>query len=91
MTDLKQLAEQIVDAIKEGIEQVPMSERLWRAKEIAVYMRRTERQVAERTVYLPGFPKPIRIPTGNGSKGHPLWKAREIVEWVEKHQERRAA
>ena len=91
MTDLKQLAEQIADAIKEGIEQVPMDYRLWTAKQIADYMRRTERQVAERTVYLPGFPKPIRLPVSNGGKGRPLWKAREVVEWVERHQERRAA
>lgn len=91
MTDLQQLAEQIAEAIKEGVEQVPMDYRLWTTRQIADYMRRTERQVAERTVYLPGFPKSIRLPTESGSKGRPLWKAREVIEWVEKHQERRVA
>lgn len=91
MTDLEQLAERITAAIHNGIEQVPIDYRLWTAKQIADYMRRTERQVAERTVYLPTFPKPIRLPTGSGSKGHPLWKAIEVINWVEKHQERKAA
>lgn len=91
MTDLQQLAEQIAGAIKEGIEQVPMDYRLWTARQIAEYMRRTERVVSERVICLPGFPKPIRIPTESGSKGRPLWKAREVIEWVEKHQEKRAA
>lgn len=91
MTDLQQLAEQIADAIKEGIEQVPMDYRLWTTRQIANYMRRSMRQVEDRIVQLPGFPQAIRLPTENGSKGRPLWKAREVIDWAEKHQEKRAA
>lgn len=91
MTEIEQLVERIAVAINSSMEQVPIDYRLWTVKQIANYMRRSEKVTGERMVYLPGFPKPIRLPTKDGSKGHPLWKAREVIEWVERHQERKAA
>ena len=66
---------------------LPIDIQLWSATEIAEYLRREERTVAEKIVFLPDFPKPIRIPTPEGRKGHRLFKAIEVIRWAESHQE----
>jgi hypothetical protein len=34
------------------------------------------------------FPKSYRLPSKTG-RGHPRWKAEEIVDWVELYREKR--
>lgn len=70
---------------------IPLSIDLWGAKEIAAYIKQSERSVIERVVSYPGFPQAIRLPTQRGTKGYPRWKAAEVIAWVEKHQEQRTA
>lgn len=64
---------------------------LWDADTIATYLMVTPRQVTERIVVMPDFPNAIRLPTITGSKGHPRWKAVEVIAWVHQYRERRAA
>ena len=46
----------------------------------------------ERITALPGFPQAIRLPVmGSKGRGQPLWKAREVIAWAEKHPENRIA
>lgn len=89
MTDIiEQLAEALANHIQSPI---PLSVDLWSVKEIAAYLKQNVRNVCDRVVTLPGFPQAIRIPTQRGTKGYPRWKAVEVIEWVEKYQEKRAA
>lgn len=67
-----------------------MSE-LWTIEDIALFIKRKKRYVGERMVNMPGFPQAIRLPAPTGGRGNPLWKANEIVEWVDRFQEKRAA
>lgn len=70
---------------------VPAEARLWSADEIAAYLSVGRRTAAEKIVMLPGFPQPIRLPVVSGGRGHPRWKAAEVMAWAEQFQERRAA
>lgn len=88
-----ELIDRFAEAVVERIPQpVPMSVRLWDAKTIAAYLHRSPAVVMERIVTLPGFPPPFRLPTQTEkSKGQPLWKAVEVVAWVEGHRATSAA
>lgn len=66
-----------------------MSE-LWTINHISDYLHISVSSLRNRVINAPGFPQAIRIKTTEG-RGSPLWKADEIVEWVEMHQERRVA
>lgn len=75
---------------------LPVSVTLWDAERIAEYLVRSPRVVRERVVTLPGFPKPIRIPSvqsgkhaGKGGRGKalPRWKAAEVIAWAESYRE----
>ena len=63
----------------------PVDIALWEISDIAAYLHRNEKVVGERIVTLPGFPQAIRLPTGNQGRGNPLWKAQEVIDWVEKY------
>jgi prophage regulatory protein len=87
-TMINELAAAIAQQIPAAI---PLSVDLWSTNEIAAYLKRGRREVAERIVALPGFPQAIRLPTTNRTKSHPLWKAVEVIAWTERHQEKRTA
>lgn len=60
---------------------------LWSAEDIAGYLRRASpRVVTDRIVKAPDFPKPTQLPSPKG-KGHPLYKAIEVVQYIEKFRE----
>lgn len=63
---------------------IPLAVDLWSNAEIAAYLKVDQRQVSERYSCLPGFPRAIRI----GGKGHPRYRAAEVIEWVEGQMER---
>lgn len=72
------------------IPSIPFELVLWDAEDIAGYLRRDSvRTVRERLMHEPDFPKPVRLPTQKG-KGHPLYKAIEVVQYVEKFKEKAA-
>ncbi len=66
---------------------IPIEVDLWDAVHVAAYLKQSRRTAAEKTVFLAGFPAPVRLPSASGGKGHPLWIAREVVVWAERHQE----
>lgn len=79
--DISMLAAEIVKLMPPPI---PIEVAMWDGDMIALYMRRNARTVKEKVVMHPTFPKPYRI-TANA---HPLWKASEVIEWVEQHKEK---
>lgn len=68
---------------------LPVSVDLWDIERIAAYLKRSIKVVRDEVVQLPGFPRPIRIPTSK--RPHPLYKAREVVKWAESHQAEKTA
>ena len=64
---------------------------LWSAAEIAAYLKISPRQVTERMVLIPSFPRAIRLPAFGGGRSRPRWKGAEVVAWVERHQEKKRA
>ncbi len=67
---------------------MPLANDLWDVATIAKYLKRNEASVRERITPLPSFPKAIRLPSKSGV-GRPLYKATEVIAWVEKHKEKR--
>lgn len=88
MTPQEDLIDQLATALSARIRPVlPPEIDLWSGKEIADYLKVGARQVLERYAPLPSFPRAIRLPTPDGSKGQPRWKADEVIAWAERHQE----
>lgn len=85
--DLTPITEAIEQLGKQTI--IPLDKRLWNADDCAAYLRETTKQFLERIACLPQFPKRISYPTASGSRSRPKWKAIEVIDWAEKHQERR--
>lgn len=67
---------------------IPVDIDLWDVATIARLLKRSESQVRNRMICLPDFPKAIRLPVAGGGRGQPLYRASEILEWVEKYQDR---
>ncbi|WP_150550087.1 hypothetical protein [Pandoraea soli] len=97
--DDRHLVELIAQAVAERLTPpLPLSIQLWNAKIIAAYLQRSPAVVLERVVTLPGFPPPIRLPStrstsksiaqphSDKSTGQPLWKATEVIDWVDSHR-----
>ncbi len=59
------------------------------AKYIAQKLAVSERQVYDRWVHLPNFPKPVLLPTMGGGIPRKRYVQSEIIEWAE--SQRRAA
>jgi hypothetical protein len=82
--DVDMLAEAIV---LRTVRRIPLSVDLWSYAEIADYLKVGVQQVADRYATLPDFPRAIRLPSQGSRRGHPRYKAIEIVRWAEKFQE----
>lgn len=81
-----EMISQLLDALNKQNSPIPLDVALWDTATIAKYLNRNDAAVRERVTPLPDFPKAIRLPSKQGV-GRPLYKAREVIEWVEKHQE----
>ena len=64
---------------------------LWDADRIAKFLNVSKRYLLESVAIVAGVPQAIRFPVAGGRRSHPRWKAIEVVRYIEKHQERRAA
>ncbi|MDY7537646.1 hypothetical protein QN372_00650 [Undibacterium sp. RTI2.1] len=85
------LIEKLAAAVAQHIKpSIPLNIDLWDIATIAQFFKRNESVVRERIACKPDFPAAIRLPTETGKRGHPLYKATEVIKWAEKHQERRA-
>lgn len=83
--DLDQLAAAIANHLPRRI---PFAVDLWSAAEVALYLKVTPRQVGDRYAKQEDFPRAIRLPTRGARRGHPLYRAADIVKWAEKYMER---
>lgn len=82
------LIERLADAIERRMKPVlPLSVALWDMATIAAYLQRDTDSVRERIACLPDFPKPIRLPSATKRGAHPLYKAAEVIAWVEGYRE----
>lgn len=61
-------------------------EPLMTAEDVGKYLQVGARYVTEKYLLMAGFPKPIRLPTPEGGRGHPKWKFEDIERWVEKYR-----
>ncbi|MCR9090330.1 MAG: hypothetical protein NXI11_03110 [Proteobacteria bacterium] len=84
MSDINKRLDELRDLILQS--SVPVEHQLWDIKRIAAHYGVSKRQ-AERIAYAPGFPKPIREQFADGSRSHPRWRAKDVLQ----HQNRRAA
>jgi len=69
----------------------PLDYTLWDADIIAEMIGQSPRYFKEYIVPAVGFPPAIRFPNTKGGRTTPRWKASDVVQWINKHQERRAA
>lgn len=67
---------------------VPVDIDLWDVSMVAAFLKRDASVVRERITCLPDFPKAIRLPAKQG-RGHPLYKASEVIQWAETYREKR--
>jgi len=80
LTDIDELAKKIAAALNANA--------LWDVAEVATYLHRNEHNTSQHIVRQPGFPRPIRIPTGRGEKSpRPLWRAKDVIAWAESYVE----
>lgn len=65
---------------------IPVSVDLWDMAMVAAYFKRDPQVVRQTIACLPSFPKAIRLPTK--ARAHPLYNAKEVIEWAQKHREK---
>lgn len=86
--DIDKLAQALAERIIPKVS-VPLESQLWDAGQIASYLGMSKSQVTQRFLPLTDFPRAIRIPTADGHRSNARWKAAEIIEWAERHQDRK--
>jgi len=67
---------------------LPIEIDLWDISTIATYLKRSESVVRERMACLPDFPKAIRLPSSRSVRGQALYRARDIIQWTAKYQDK---
>jgi hypothetical protein len=61
---------------------------LWDAKIVGEYLGVGAEYVLARYAPLGNFPASYRLPSKT-SRGHPRWRATEIIDWVERYREKK--
>jgi hypothetical protein len=84
MMDAEKLIEQLTELLSRPA--FPVSIDAWDTDCIARYMKRSADTVRREIIVQPTFPRPMRIP--GAGRAHALYKAREVVAWLESHQEK---
>ena len=67
---------------------LPIEIDLWDIATIATYLKRSESVVRERMACLPDFPKAIRLPSTRSARGQALYRAKEVIQWATRYQDR---
>jgi hypothetical protein len=67
---------------------LPIEIDLWDIATIATYLKRSESVVRERMACLPDFPKAIRLPSTRSVRGQALYRAKEIIQWASRYQDK---
>ena len=79
------LAAELAKQLKPAL---PIEIDLWDIATIAIYLKRSESVVRERMACLPDFPKAIRLPSTRSGRGHALYRAKEVVRWAARYQDK---
>lgn len=82
--DVQQLAAELAERLPQPF---PLSVQLWTGDMVAQYLHKDPRYVKEKMLVKPDAPKAIRM----YGAGHPLYKALDVISWVEKYQEKARA
>jgi hypothetical protein len=61
---------------------LPVEYDAWDTNHIARYMKRSADTVRREILVQPSFPRPMRLP--GAARAQPLYKAREVVAWLER-------
>jgi hypothetical protein len=67
---------------------LPIEIDLWDIATIATYLKRSESVVRERMACLPDFPKAIRLPSTRSVRGQALYRAKEVIQWAARYQDK---
>ncbi len=91
--EAKEIEQLVIDSLDKLADRmmIPLSVDIWGPEEIAAYLKISRRTASEKVTKLPGFPQSIYLPSAGRGRGHPRWKAVEVIEWVQSHQENRMA
>ena len=65
---------------------IPLAVDLWDMEMLGQYFKRNPQVVRQNIACLPSFPKAIRLPTK--AKSHPLYSAKEVIEWTQRHRDK---
>ena len=76
------MAGELANQIKSAL---PLSIQLWNRKHLSQYLNRKETAL-NKLICQPDFPQPIRLHSEQ-SKTQPLWRAADIIKWVEAQQQ----
>jgi len=82
---IARLATELAKQLKPAL---PIEIDLWDIATIATYLKRSESVVRERMACLPDFPKAIRLPSTRSARGQALYRAKEIVNWTARYQDK---
>lgn len=55
---------------------------LWDAERVGAYLGVSTRHVSERYAFMPGFPRPVQLPTATGTKRARRWESADIIAWA---------
>jgi hypothetical protein len=88
MVTEQDLITKLIEMVSQHVKpSIPINIALWDNARVAEYLCRDHAVVRDRISAMPTFPRAIRLPTAKG-KGHPLYKASEIIKWAEKYQDK---
>lgn len=62
---------------------VPFEHMLWTTEDVANYFHISPKNIVQRLMSQPTFPKPLVIPRADKGTMHPRWRAKEVVSWAE--------
>lgn len=78
------LIEKLAAAIaRHTARRIPLAVDLWSVTEIADYLKCTERYVLDNFAARPDFPPAVRLPGKGARRGHPRYKASDVIKWAE--------
>lgn len=77
----EELLQELLTKLTTAAPALPVQIDAWDTSCIARYMKRSPDYVRREVLVLPGFPRPMRLP--GPARAQPLYKAREVVAWLE--------
>lgn len=63
---------------------IPITVARWNSAACAEFLQKSPKYFLEHIACRPDFPEPNRIKLPGKRKGQPLWKASEVIKWLDK-------